>query len=71
MKTVELSLVGIATLGIYASYVYYLFARDADPKPNNLWYAIGSGLDEYLFNSGVKPKEAIEDAPNKIIQRLQ
>lgn len=70
MKTLELTLVGLATLGIYGSYVYYLFACGNDPKPTNLWYAIGSGLDEYLFNSGVRPKETIEDAPNRILQRL-
>jgi hypothetical protein len=70
MKTLELTLVGIASLGIYGTYVYYLLARDGDPKPSNLWYAIGAGLDEFFFNSGVKPKETIQNAPNKIVQRL-
>lgn len=64
MKTIEL---GIATLlvgGVYVSYVYYLLEKDNDVVPTNLWFNIGHILDEVFFNSGVKPKKAIKDAPN-------
>ena len=70
MKTIELTLLGLTTVVIYGSYVYYLFASGTDPRPSNLWYGIGAGLDEYFFNSGVKPKQSIENAPNVIAQRL-
>lgn len=70
MKTLELTLLGISTAIAYGSYVYYLFASSNDPQPSDLWYAIGSGIDEFFFNSGVKPKETIQNEPNKIIQRL-
>jgi len=70
MKTLELTLIGIATAAVYGSYVYYLFACSGDPVPSNLWYAIGYGIDEFFFNSGVRPKEAIMNAPNRIVERL-
>ncbi len=70
MKTIELTLVGIASVAVYTSYIYYLLTMNNDPKPTNLWYGIGSGLDEFFFNSGTKPKQSIENAPNKIVQRL-
>ena len=66
MKTIELTLFVLGTAGVYMAYVYYLFSLGADPKPTNLWFGIGAGLDEFLFNSGVKPKQAIQNAPNRV-----
>lgn len=66
MKTIELTL---ATLGVgvlYGSYVYYLLESGNSNTPTNLWYSMGKLIDEFLFNSGVKPKEQIQDAPNRI-----
>jgi hypothetical protein len=70
MKTLELTLMTLATFGIYGCYVYYLITKEDEPAPTNLLFGIGSGLDAFLFNSGVKPKKAIQSAPNVIEQRL-
>jgi len=70
MKTIELTILTLGTGVLYGSYVYYLMEMGRDPVPTNLWYNIGRGIDEYFFNSGVKPKEQIEDAPNRINQYL-
>jgi hypothetical protein len=42
----------------------------SSPQPSNLFFGIGSFMDAFLFNRGVKPKEAIADAPNHIAQHL-
>lgn len=70
MKTFELTLLTLLTFGFYGTYVYYQLTKENDPEPSNLWYGIGSGLDMYFFNGGVKPKKAIQEAPNVIAQRL-
>lgn len=70
MKTIELTLLTLGTGVLYGSYVYYLMEMGSDPAPTNLWYNIGKGIDEFFFNSGVKPKEQIEDAPNRINQYM-
>jgi len=70
MKTIELT---IATLGagvLYGSYVYYLLESGNDTQPSNLWFTIGKGIDEFFFNNGIKPKQQIEDAPNRIEQYI-
>lgn len=66
MKTLELTLLTIGTGVLYGSYVYYLLESGSDPAPTNLWYNIGKGIDEFLFNSGVKPKEEIQNQPGRI-----
>lgn len=70
MKTIELTLVTIGTGVLYASYVYYLLESGNDTQPHNLWYTIGKGLDEFFFNSGIKPKEEIMNSPGKIQQYI-
>ncbi len=70
MKTFELTIFTIGTFAGYFSYVYYLLFMDETPAPANLFYGIGSFLDAFLFNRGVKPKEAIKDAPNRIAAML-
>ncbi len=70
MKTVELTVMTIGTGVLYGCYVYYILEMGNDPSPSDLWYGIGRGIDEFFFNSGVKPKEQIEDAPNRIQQYL-
>lgn len=71
MKTAELTLFTIITFGGYFSYVYYLLFMDSTPTPKNLFYGIGSFLDAFLFNRGVKPKKSIEAAPNQIAAMLE
>lgn len=66
MKTIELTLMSIAVGMAYASFVYYLLTRNNDPRPSGLWATIGSTIDEFFFNSGLKPKQSIMDGPNKI-----
>lgn len=70
MKTFELTIFTIITFGGYFSYVYYLLFKDETPSPSNLFYGIGSFLDAFMFNRGVKPKKAIADAPNRIEEML-
>ena len=70
MKTFELTIFTIITFGGYFSYVYYLLFKDDAPQPANLFFGIGSFLDAFMFNRGIKPKEAIEDAPNRISNML-
>ena len=70
MKTFELTVLTLMTFGFYGTYLYYQLVKESDPEPSNIWYAIGYGIDEFLFNNGVKPKKAIEEAPNVIAQRL-
>ena len=70
MKTFELTIFTVATFAGYFSYVYYLLFMDETPTPSNLFFGIGSFLDAFLFNRGVKPKEAIADAPNRIEEYL-
>lgn len=71
MKTIELTLLFVTAGIAYVSYIYYLLDMNADPAPGNFWFAIGSGIDEFFFNYGVKPKEAIKDGPNRIQQWIQ
>ena len=66
MKTFELTLVTIGTGILYGSYVYYLLEMGNDDTPTNLWFNIGRGIDEFFFNSGIKPKEQIENSPGRI-----
>lgn len=70
MKTFELTIFTIITFGGYFSYVYYLLFKDETPAPANLFYGIGSFLDAFMFNRGIKPKESIADAPNRIADML-
>jgi hypothetical protein len=70
MKTIELTLLTLATFGFYSAFLYYQLAKDNQPEPANLWYGIGDGLNNFLFNGGVKPKKAIQEAPNNIARRL-
>ncbi len=70
MKTIELTLLTLGTGVLYGSYVYYLMEMGKDQDSGNLWYHIGKGIDEFFFNSGVKPKEQIEDEPNRINQYI-
>lgn len=70
MKTFELTIFTIITFSGYFSYVYYLLFMGSTPAPNNLFYGIGSFLDAFLFNRGIKPKESIADAPNRIEELL-
>jgi hypothetical protein len=71
MKTFELTVFTLITFGGYFSYVYYLLFMDETPAPSNLFYGIGSFLDALLFNRGIKPKDAIADAPNRIEEYIQ
>jgi len=68
MRTIELTLATIGTGILYTSYLYYLLESGNDVVPTNLWYNVGSVIDEILFNSGVKPKQQIQDNPNRIIE---
>jgi hypothetical protein len=68
MKTFELTIFTLITFGGYFSYVYYLLFMGTTPAPNNLFFGIGSFLDAFLFNRGVKPKKSIENAPNRIAE---
>ena len=70
MKTVELTLATIGVAGLYISYVYYLLEMGDDTQPGNIWYHIGKGIDEFFFNSGIKPKKQIMDSPGKIQQYI-
>lgn len=70
MKTFELTVFTLITFGGYFSYVYYLLFMGETPTPSNLFFGIGSFLDAFLFNRGVKPKKAIADAPNRITDYL-
>ena len=70
MKTIELTVLTLGTGILYGSYVYYLVESGNDNTPTNLWYHIGKGIDEFFFNGGVKPKEQIEDAPNRIAEYI-
>jgi len=70
MKTIELTLVTVGTGILYASYVYYVLEMGNDDTPTNLWYTIGKGIDEFFFNSGIKPKEEIEDSPSRIAEYI-
>ena len=70
MKTFELTIFTLITFSGYFSYVYYLLFKDDTPAPANLFFGIGSFLDAFLFNRGVKPKKAITDAPNRISANL-
>jgi hypothetical protein len=70
MKTFELTIFTIITFGGYFSYVYYLLFMGETPAPSNLFFGIGSFLDAFLFNRGIKPKKAIADAPNRISEYL-
>lgn len=70
MKTIELTLLTITTIGFYGTYVYYQLAKESEPLPTNIWFAIGYGIDEFFFNNGVKPKKAIQLGPNVIAERL-
>jgi len=70
MKTFELTLLTLVTFGFYGTYLYYQLTKENDPVPTNLWYGLGSGIDEFFFNSGIKPKKSIQDQPNVIAQRL-
>jgi len=66
MKTVELKIITIAFGVLFTSYLYYLFKLDQSPLPTNLWFNVGNVIDEWFFNGGQKPKEEIENAPNRI-----
>ena len=68
MRTIELTLATIGTGILYSSYVYYLLESGNDVVPSNLWYTLGSVIDEVLFNSGVKPKQQIKNNPNRITE---
>lgn len=70
MKTIELTVFTVITFAGYVSYLYYMMSQDANPKPSNLFYAVGGFFDEFLFNNGVKPKEEIMDAPGKVEKYL-
>ena len=70
MKTIELTVLTIGTGILYGTYVYYLMEMGNDSPPTNLWYNVGRGIDEFFFNAGVKPKEEIENSPNKISQYI-
>ena len=70
MKTIELTLVTLTAGVLYGTYVYYLLESGSDTQPSNLWYTIGRGIDEFFFNSGIKPKEAILNSPGKIQQYI-
>jgi len=65
MRTIELTLATVGAGVLYSAYVYYLLEKGNDVVPTNLWFTIGSMIDEFLFNSGVKPKKEIEEAPNR------
>jgi len=66
MKSLELTLLPVGTRVLYGCYLYYLAEMGNEDKPTNLWFNLGKGIDEFFFNSGVKPKEAIEDSPGRI-----
>lgn len=68
MRTIELTLATVGSALLYFTYCYYLFEYKNDVKPTNLWFTLGSMIDEFLFNSGIKPKQQIQNAPNRIIQ---
>ena len=70
MKTIELTIFTLVTFGGYFSYVYYLLFMGETPAPKNIFFGIGSFLDSFLFNKGIKPKKQIEDAPNQIAALL-
>jgi len=65
MRTIELTLATVGAGVLYSAYVYYLLEKGNDVVPTNLWFTIGSMIDEFLFNSGVKPKKEIEETPNR------
>lgn len=68
MRTIELTIFTIGTGILYTSYLYYLLESGNDDIPTNLWYTLGSTIDEILFNSGVKPKQQIKNNPNRITE---
>jgi len=70
MKTFELKLFTLITFGGYFSYVYYLLFSDDVTPPSNFFYGLGSFLDAFLFNHGIKTKKEIADAPNRIATML-
>jgi hypothetical protein len=70
MKTIELKIFSLITFGTYFSYVYYLITSDDAVLPSNFFYGLGSFIDAFFFNHGVKPKKAIKDAPNHIAAML-
>lgn len=70
MKTLELTILTLGTGVLYGTYLYYLMEMGNDVTPTNLWFHIGKGIDEFFFNSGIKPKEEIQNAPNRITQYL-
>lgn len=70
MKTIELTLATVGAGVLYGSYVYYLLEMGNDDPPGNLWFTVGKTIDEFFFNSGIKPKEQIKDAPNRISQYI-
>jgi len=65
MRTIELTLATVGAGVLYSAYVYYLLEKGNDVVPTNLWFTIGSMIDEFLFNSGVKPKKEIEETANR------
>jgi Tfp pilus assembly protein PilZ len=71
MRTIELTLATVGAGILYSAYIYYLYEKGNDILPTNLWFTIGSMIDEFLFNSGSKPKKDIQGAPNRLITWIE